>query len=869
MHWELAEEGQADGSVWTTAAFDTVRGASYTLQASGDLRDWSPLQSFYAMGQRLELALFEREAAPSSPPGGGAPALPPEPFVSVSFQLQAIDDWNIAVTWPSLDDSFSGHVRRILPMALVPEWSEVPFYFHQHGDFHFFLFALTSNPVAAGSFLPTSDQELSAADRAAFLQLQNDFWEVQQTVVANHAAWENSPVPPPPSPQAKRFYRLAQYFPDSDGDGLNDAFEYAHEGALDPFDEDSDGDGIPDGADADTPAGGEVAAAEEVLPGLQPEVQFFARGFRLEGYVETSSRLVTMGAAAVPDGEFWTLTGEVQNSHFPSASYQEKISESNSASRSFAEMVADFSWDEPDPDASLEDQWWWGHRGTMPLLKMAEGLQNYPFQRRERESQFQVVASLEDPAERVRRLRLPLVGIRHYETQLGDGSLETGAEALYPQGEGQHRMLDFEIAAGKRNSLGELVTTTVYPLPAQTATSTSWLSFSLLRAEGLDEKSGQGEDVASGVDATSWLADPTAGGYQDKLWIMAPAGAENTLRLSTGASAQYPLELVAGAGDQVTPATLTQAIQTVKWTATGSEESERTLSFKFAGSEAIALPVGIKVMPRREIEVMVHPIQGQVTRGSQPGPDILPSEKEIQDYLDQVFEEQLNLKCHVTLQPTKVVNWDIADGRAAGESPLFAPHYPQRMVEADPPNPNSSLPAPVTISIPEDGKFDLRSGSRSPEQAVVIAATNEQIAHIHVYLMGDSSEMRRIEFPPEQPSGEMVLIAEKPLAGFADFGNIPAICWVDAEREKKTEASLDDVLSTLAHEIGHHLVGDDHPDEGRGVAPLQGSDLSHRLMLNGASPLRRNPTGTQLVKAEWDKFDSRIQDIVGEKLVPK
>lgn len=192
------------------------------------------------------------------------------------------------------------------------------------------------------------------------------------------------------------------------------------------------------------------------------------------------------------------------------------------------------------------------------------------------------------------------------------------------------------------------------------------------------------------------------------------------------------------------------------------------------------------------------------------------------------------------------------------------------MVERFPPDPNPTLPPPPsTVSIPGDGKFGIYGGNRSPEQAAVIAATNGNAAHLHVYLIGGHSGkgMRIIEAASlEQSDGPAVVVAG-PLKGYADEGNAP-VCWVDAERSEGGEdASVEGVLWTIAHEVGHHFVGLGHPDELTGVAPLEGSDLGNRLMLSGTSSLRKNPRGIQLVKREWDEADIRVEEI-GESRIP-
>jgi hypothetical protein len=71
-------------------------------------------------------------------------------------------------------------------------------------------------------------------------------------------------------------------------------------------------------------------------------------------------------------------------------------------------------------------------------------------------------------------------------------------------------------------------------------------------------------------------------------------------------------------------------------------------------------------------------------------------------------------------------------------------------------------------------------------------------------------------------------------------------------------------MSTIAHEIGHVLVGEGHPNQPRtpGPARLPGTDHSKRLMASGAFRNR----GNLLVKAEWDKAEKWLFKFVGNPL---
>jgi hypothetical protein len=65
-------------------------------------------------------------------------------------------------------------------------------------------------------------------------------------------------------------------------------------------------------------------------------------------------------------------------------------------------------------------------------------------------------------------------------------------------------------------------------------------------------------------------------------------------------------------------------------------------------------------------------------------------------------------------------------------------------------------------------------------------------------------------------------------------------------------------INTIAHEIGHVIVGAGHPDEGGGKAPLPGTNHNERLMRSGG--LNQIVPGYRLVKREWDEAEERLKN---------
>ena len=62
------------------------------------------------------------------------------------------------------------------------------------------------------------------------------------------------------------------------------------------------------------------------------------------------------------------------------------------------------------------------------------------------------------------------------------------------------------------------------------------------------------------------------------------------------------------------------------------------------------------------------------------------------------------------------------------------------------------------------------------------------------------------------------------------------------------------ILTTIAHEVGHVIVGDGHPNkDGGGPAPLPGTAHRERLMYS-LTPYHLS--FTRLVKGEWDEAEA-------------
>ena len=294
-------------------------------------------------------------------------------------------------------------------------------------------------------------------------------------------------------------------------------------------------------------------------------------------------------------------------------------------------------------------------------------------------------------------------------------------------------------------------------------------------------------DPATGVDDVSITADKSDTGYQDKFWIMAPAGNDpNDTPCANRMKFKIPLNPTADLAiscpnAQATPSTVTLASSDPmsEWHGTASATSDESPTFT-VGQDNDILPIGVKVMKRRTVNVVCYMVR---TPGSTNYITICGAES-LQTELNRTFGWQVNAWFNVVVKGPEVtvVDYDIDhDGWL-------------RACKAD-----------LTIS--------------DEEQKIVDNVALDPSADIHVFYA--NRWIGTSETPPTTPGSEEQsgILGATPKDDNKVFLSPRAYPYGEAE-----------ITRVIAHEIGHVMLGPGHPDEGKGIAPLEGTDRTKRRM---------------------------------------
>ncbi|GAA5127496.1 hypothetical protein JIN84_08615 [Luteolibacter yonseiensis] len=326
---------------------------------------------------------------------------------------------------------------------------------------------------------------------------------------------------------------------------------------------------------------------------------------------------------------------------------------------------------------------------------------------------------------------------------------------------------------------------------------------------------------ATGVDDVSITANPTSGGYQDKFWIMAPAGGSTvingqTVELSDDMRFKIPLSPPAdleitsdkATVDPASPDATSLGTATpgplVNWKGNGSETIDNVTTWKIGkGKELVELPVKVKTMKKRTVKVAVYPVSQYAALHTVP----VPSDADLTYHLNQVYGYQVNAWMDVTIQP------QIRMPFGGGINRLIA-----------------------------------SEGVSDEEDSIVgqIETRPETVNYDLIVIMIDD-----VDYGYTTPATSTAPAVFHFVAGHAISAKT---CIVTTGSNSLGPLAPLKVLGVTAHELAHLMTGEKgHPDEGGGAAPLEGTDRTRRITCSG---IPRPDDAKLLVKSEWDRIES-------------
>jgi hypothetical protein len=326
------------------------------------------------------------------------------------------------------------------------------------------------------------------------------------------------------------------------------------------------------------------------------------------------------------------------------------------------------------------------------------------------------------------------------------------------------------------------------------------------------------EDPAAGVDRTS-MGALSGTGYVPEIWIMAPVSGSNTVRFRTPLNTVSTLKLQC---EKVTftPDVLNTADQQIQISGNATTTEDVQPVLKLGNQvESQSVPLKIKVMKKRIVRLALHKVIGLDENGLQTSPSNFPTKVELEDYLNEIYGRQVNTYFSVTVYEEKGQNGLGIDFDGNNDKRINPTRLDSELIAATP---------------------------NSKSQALGAAAE----ANIDVWIIGGGVKLglnsilgMRIQ---DTFAGVGKLIIDGELAGISR----------SAERKKII------LINTIAHEIGHVMIADGHPDTDGPVAVLR-----WKQSMNGISKDQRDQQrlmysketlflpGEQLIKKEWDNIE--------------
>lgn len=171
---------------------------------------------------------------------------------------------------------------------------------------------------------------------------------------------------------------------------------------------------------------------------------------------------------------------------------------------------------------------------------------------------------------------------------------------------------------------------------------------------------------ASGVDNQSAAARDSKvpviqAGNRDEYWAMVPAGGSTVVRLKSTASSSVPLLIDQTGTVKSDPVSLTGPDQILELSAPNTAyDKEFNLPFKIGAVASASAPIRVKVMKPRVVNVSIWPLKRPGFSEVNPPINLppLPTEEQIEEYLNGVYKPQIAVTFNVTIKDESVMAAD-------------------------------------------------------------------------------------------------------------------------------------------------------------------------------------------------------------------
>jgi len=316
-------------------------------------------------------------------------------------------------------------------------------------------------------------------------------------------------------------------------------------------------------------------------------------------------------------------------------------------------------------------------------------------------------------------------------------------------------------------------------------------------------------------------------------WLMVPHDDENEIIAVTGASQSSPIEFEARPEGQAyivpDPSSVSSPREKMKFVGGALGDGEYLVP-GMGGQFADASVLQFAVYLEQQLDVTVHMIAKATPGESVKSPVNSFTESDLSEFINRIYKDQANVKINLTLKDEVAVDYDVSDHADfwADEGQINA----------------------------RNGIFDIRYNEGiSLEEQAILQASPEVPNSINIYVVG-SDYISPVAHRTYQ--GRYLGGSQGHLSGLARINE--QRIWIDSgDFQVGTvdfNQSNEEVMQTIAHEIGHILIGAGHADQPDDVIVypciVPNTDPAIRLMVSGDGQEEGKVSRT-LHKCEWDK----------------